>query len=305
LTEPSKLIASETTLRRDAFALGEILAAEVARGDIELPGFPPVALRVQKMLNDDRADVHDIAQAASLDPSFAMLILRIANSAAFSSASFQVKDLRAAVQRIGTRMVRAAALALVVQSLRSNDELRALRDRLGSVWRRGINVGSVAKAIAWRTGSADPDAALLTGLLHVVGKLYVLSRMHNVPHLFEQEGLPEKLLERWSDPVTDVLLLKWEVPREYYEAVQHFHSRWQPAEKLPESRLGDVLTAANLLTDLLPPSRSDYLDQMQLAQVCLLHEPLLDRLKLTREACSDAIHTALEEVQQLRALFGA
>lgn len=305
MTEPNRLIASETTLRRDAFALGEILAAEVARGDIELPGFPPVALRVQKLLNDDKTDVHDIAQAASMDPSFAMLILRIANSAAFSGASFQVKDLRAAVQRIGTRMVRAAALALVVQSLRSNDELRALRDRLGSVWRRGINVGSVAKAIAWRTGSAEPDAGLLTGLLHVVGKLYVLSRMHTVPHLLEQEGLPEKLLERWSDPVTDVLLLKWEVPREYYDAVLQFQNRWQATEKPADSRLGDVLTAANLLTDLLPPSRSDYLDQMQLAQVCLLHEPLLDRLKLTREACSDAIHTALDEVQQLRALFGA
>ena len=304
MTEPSKLIASETTLRQDAFALGEILAGEVARGDIELPGFPPVAMRVQALLNDDKADVHDIAQVASMDPAFVMLVLRIANSAAFNTAGQQVKDLRAAVQRIGTRMVRAAALALVVQSLRSNDELREMRDRLGGVWRRGINVGSVAKAIAWRTASAEPDSALLTGLLHVIGRLYVLARMRGMPHLLEQEGLPEKLLERWSDPVADVLLLKWEVPREYYEAIVHFQNRAQPG-RAATCVLGDVLTAANLLTDLLPPSRSDYLDQMQLAQVCQLHEPLLERLKLTREACSDAIHTALDEVQQLRALFGA
>lgn len=305
MTEPSKLIASDTTLRRDALALGEILAGEVARGDIELPGFPPVALRVQKLLNDDKADVHDIAQVASMDPAFVMLVLRIANSAAFNTAGQQVKDLRAAVQRIGTRMVRAAALALVVQSMRSNEELREIRDRLGAVWRRGINVGSVAKAIAWRTGSGEPDAALLAGLLHVVGRLYVLARMRGMPHLLEQDGLPEKLLDRWSDPVTDVLLLKWEVPREYYEAIVQFQNRWQGTEKPTGTVLGDVLTAANLLTDLLPPSRSDYMDQMQLAQVCLLHEPLLERLKLTREACSDAIHTALDEVQQLRALFGA
>jgi len=139
----------------------------------------------------------------------------------------------------------------------------------------------------------------------VVGRLYVLARMRGAPHLLEQEGLPEKLLDRWSDPVTDVLLLKWEVPREYYDAILQFQNRWQAGEKPAGTVLGDVLTAANLLTDLLPPSRSDYLDQMQLAQVCLLHEPLLERLKLTREACSDAIHTALDEVQQLRALFGA
>ncbi len=66
-----------------------------------------------------------------------------------------------------------------------------------------------------------------------------------------------------------------------------------------------MLSAAHLLADLLPPSRSDYLDQMQLAQVCQLNETLFARTHLTREGCSDAIHSALAEVQQLRALLGA
>jgi len=254
----------------------------------------------------NRTDMHDIAEAIALEPELAMLVLRMANAAAFNPSGVQARDLRMGVQRVGTRMVRAAALALVVQRLRSVEELRLLRDRLGAVWRRGVTVGSLARALARRTRIAPADSGLLAGLLHVVGRLYVLARMHSMPHLFEQDGVPERLLDRWSGTVTGVLLLKWEVPREFCEAIQKSQKDWEDGDTdQGPPDLGDVLMVSELLADLMPPSRADYLDQMQLAQVCLLHEPLLSRLNLDREACSDAIHTALEEVQQLRALFGA
>jgi len=295
---------TEYTGNLDASAMGELLARDVAFGDIQLPGFPPVVLRIQQLLTDDRADVHDIVQAVSVDPVLTMLVLRMANSSAFNTAGVQVKDLRAAIQRTGTRMIRAAALGLVVQALRSAEEMRYVRDRLGSVWRRGISVGSLGKAIAERTGAAAADAGLLTGLLHVVGRLYVLARMRSMPHLLDQDGVPEKLMERWSGTLTGVLLLKWEVPREFCDAIEHFHEHGDLPVAGPAG-LGEILSAAHLLADLLPPSRADYLDQMQLAQVCQQHEPLFARLGLSREGCSDAIHIALAEVQQLRALFGA
>lgn len=288
----------------DASQMGEMLARDVALGDIQLPGFPPVVLRVQQLLNDDHADVHDIAQVISSDPALAMLILRMANASAFNTSGVQVKDLRAAVQRIGTRMVRAAALGLVVQMLRSAEEMRGLRDRLGAIWRRGVSVGALAKAVGERTGLAAPDAGLLAGLLHVVGRLYVLARMRGMPHLLDQDGVPEKLMDRWADTVTGVMLLKWEVPREFCDAIERFQQHGAHAGKQPPG-LAEVLCCAHLLADLLPPSRADYLDQMQLAQVCLQHEVLFDRARLTREGCSDAIHSALAEVQQLRALLGA
>ena len=296
---------NDETWNRDAVTFGDMLANDVALGDIQLPGFAPVVLRVQQLLADEDTDIHDIAEAISLEPELAMLVLRMANAAAFNPSGVQARDLRMGVQRVGTRMVRAAVLAMVVQRLRSAEELRPLRDRLGAVWRRGVTVGSLAKALAQRTRIAPADSGLLIGLLHVVGRLYVLARMHSMPHLFEQDGVPEGLLDRWSDTVTGVLLLKWEVPRVFCEAIEAFQKRWETGDdQQGPPGLSDVLLVSQLLADLMPPSRADYLDQMQLAQVCLLHEPLLQRLELDRESCSDAIHTALEEVQQFRALFG-
>lgn len=302
----SPISATDETWNRDAATFGDMLARDVAFGDIQLPGFAPVVLRVQQLLANEDTDLHDIADAISLEPELAMLVLRMANATAFNPSGVQARDLRMGVQRVGTRMLRAATLALVVQRLRSAEELRPLRDRLGAVWRRGVTVGSLAKALALRTRIAPGDSGLLAGLLHVVGRLYVLARMHSMPHLFEQEGTPEKLLERWGDTVTGVLLLKWEVPREFCEAIDGFRKRVADGDEgQGPAGLADVLVVSQLLADLMPPSRTDYLDQMQLAQACLLHEPQLARLNLDRQACSDAIHTALEEVQQLRALFGA
>ncbi|HXS30758.1 MAG TPA: HDOD domain-containing protein, partial [Steroidobacteraceae bacterium] len=126
MSDQKGIPVTEVTGNLDASAMGELLARDVAFGDIQLPGFPPVVLRIQQLLTDERADVHDIVQAVSVDPALTMLVLRMANSSAFNTTGLQVKDLRAAVQRIGTRMIRAAALGLVVQVLRSAEEMRGL-----------------------------------------------------------------------------------------------------------------------------------------------------------------------------------
>ncbi len=74
-------------------------------------------------------------------------------------------------------------------------------------------------------------SGLVAGLLHVVGRLYVLARMRGMPHLLDQDGVPEKLTDRWADTVTGVMLLKWEVPREFCEAIERFQQHSVPAPK--------------------------------------------------------------------------
>jgi HD-like signal output (HDOD) protein len=232
-----------------------------------------------------------------------MHVMRMANSVAFNPTAQPVHDMRAAVGRIGSRMVHAAALTFVMQQLRNAEDLRTVRDRLNALWRRGIIVGSVGKALATQIKIVAPDVGLLAGLLHVVGKLYVLTRMNRLPQLLEQEGVAERIMDEWSGNIGKALLENWELPAEFGEAVANFDN--PDRELRGPVDLTDVLSGAHVLADLLPPSPTDYLDQIQLAEVFQQNERLWQRLKLTRENCSDALHTALIEVQQLRALFGA
>ena len=279
------------------------LVAALAAGTVQLPGFPDVALAVQRVLNDDRSDIDQIVQAVQIEPILAMQILRIANSAAFNVTAEQVRDVRVAVQRVGTRLVRAAALAFVVQQLRHLDDLSALRERINAQWRRGVVVGAIAKALSSRVRVAEPDAALLVGLLHVVGRLFILTCMNRKPWLLDQAGVVERLMDQMGGEVSIALLSNWEMPEEFSAAIAAFDDPGR--DQRGEPGLTDILSGAVALADLLPPSRADYLDQIQLASVFMQTEPLWLRLGLTREHCSDALHIALEEVQQLRAMFGA
>jgi HD-like signal output (HDOD) protein len=293
----AELLTSETGEVR------QLLTEEFAAGAVHLPGIPDAVLQVQRVLNDERVDVEQIVQAVSAEPQLATQVLRIANSASFNSAARQIRDMRLAVQRIGNPLVRAAALSFGVQQLRNSDEMRRVRDRISAQWRRGVVVGAIGKALSAQLRMASPDTALFAGLLHVVGRLYVLTRLNRTPWLLDQAGLAERLMEQLGGPASAALLESWQMPAEITAAITNYNN---PGRDLTAPiGLTDILAAASVLADLLPPSRTDYMDQIQLANVYLQTEPLWKRLGRTRENCSDALHRALEDVQQLRAMFGA
>ncbi len=289
--------------QREKDEILQALAAEVAGGRVQWPGYPDAALQLQRLLNDAHVDADQIVQAVSFEPALSMQVLRIANAAIFNPAAQPARDLRAAVQRIGSNLVRAAVLAFVVQQLRNADERSALRERFSALWRRGVVVGAIARALAAQRPVVATDVALLAGLLHVVGRLHVLLRLNRTPWLLEQPGFAESVMEHCAGKVSAGLLASWEMPAGFSQAILDYGNPERSLAGPPG--LTDVLAAAVVLADLLPPSRTDYLDQIHLANVFLQAEPLWKRLGLTRANCSDALHKALEETQQLRAMFGA
>src|SRR6185437_14907760 len=103
-----------------AFHFVQALAAELSGGKVELPGFPHVVLRVQRVLS---------AQ-----------LMRMANSAALNPARTPVTDLKAAVARVGLDSVRTATIACAVQQLRAAPQLRGLERQLDALWQRSILV---------------------------------------------------------------------------------------------------------------------------------------------------------------------
>src|SRR5258707_6521299 len=89
-----------------AFTFVQALASELSGGKIELPGFPHIVMRVQKILGDENSDASRIVKVLGSEPVLASQIVRLANSAALNPAGARVTDLRAAVARVGLDTVR-------------------------------------------------------------------------------------------------------------------------------------------------------------------------------------------------------
>ncbi len=57
----------------------------------------------------------------------------------------------------------------------------------------------------------NPDTALLAGLLHGVGELYILTRANRHPALFADRPVYDTIVRDWHVSVAKALLENWEI----------------------------------------------------------------------------------------------
>src|SRR5687767_986309 len=178
-----------------AFAFVSELAQEVSQGKVELPSFPDVAVRVRKVLADESVSNDQIARVVGSEAGLAARVFTLANSAALNRSGRSVSDLKTAVNRIGHNNVRTAAVSFAIAQLRRAAELRHISKELEEMWQEATTVAALAYATAARTG-VNADEAMLAGLLHNVGKIYILARAQKHPFFKEPETL-QQLLRDW------------------------------------------------------------------------------------------------------------
>ena len=107
----------------------------------------------------------------------------MANSAALNISGRKIADLPTAVARVGFNIVRSAALSFAMAQLRKSGEFRHLEPQLDAFWKSSVQIAAMCHVIARRFSSLNGDTALLAGLMHNVGRIYILTRASKYPTL--------------------------------------------------------------------------------------------------------------------------
>ncbi|MCP5339105.1 MAG: HDOD domain-containing protein [Sinobacteraceae bacterium] len=241
---------------QEAFRFVQALASELTSGTVSIPSLPDVALRIQRLLADESTTTERIVRVLGAEPALAARILSMANSVALNPAGQRIADLRTAVTRLGADMLRSAALAFAMGQLQAAEQYRAIGNPLKSMWRRSIEVASLCRVIAQRHRELSVDAALLVGLLHGVGKLYILTRATRHPLLFADQSTYQDIVRDWHADIAKALLEGWKIDDELIEAIHGF----EDPERVGRGplALGDVLVVADIMASLR--SRPDLLE---------------------------------------------
>ena len=229
----------------EAFAFVQALASELSTGKVELPSFPDIALRVRNVLADDSVTPEKVVRVVGSEPALAARLLQLANSAALNFSGKPVTDLRTAVNRMGFNMVRSAAIAFAMSQLKKVDALKGLEKPLDTLWARSAGVAAMSHAVARRLAKVNPDTALLAGLLHGVGQLYILTRTAKHPKLFANVAVYHNIVRDWHSSIAKALLENWDMAEEIVDAVANY-------EDISRSHIGptdltDVLSVGYLL----------------------------------------------------------
>lgn len=203
----------------ESFAFVQRIAAEVSAGRVELPSFPDIALRVRNAMQDEDIDHTRLAQVIAADAGLAAKILSLANSTAFSTGQSAIDRLEVAVSRVGHDNVRSAAISYAVEQLRQSPETRHIREEIKQLWKQSTMVAALSYVIARHTRAANPDVAMLAGLMHNIGELYLLVQADRKSELLADPEIRQILLEQWNAGIGRAIAENWELPESVCEAI--------------------------------------------------------------------------------------
>jgi HD-like signal output (HDOD) protein len=286
--------ASSGSVNQAAFAFVQSLAAELASGKIELPSFPSIALRVRKVLADDSVRPEQVVRVVGSEPALAARVLQLANSAALNIGGKQIVDLKTAIARVGFNMVRSAAISFAMSQLKRAAEFKNIEHELDTLWRRNVQVATMSYVVARRCTKVNADTAMLAGLLHGVGKLYILTRASRHPALFTDQAAYGEILRDWHANVAKALLENWGIADEIVSAVHEFEDLERSHEGMTD--LTDVLTVAELLVSYHKFPESLELN-MQGVKACL-------RMNVDAQGWTRILEESANEMGQLRSALG-
>ena len=252
---PASDAAATLEERANALVFLQKLATEVSKGTIDLPCFPDVVVRISHALADPNATSDKVVTIVGAEPRLAARILQTANSAAFNSSGKPLNDLRSAITRLGQQMVQSTAMSYAMQQMKNEASLRSIAQPLNELWNKSIAVASICRLVAART-KVPADEAFLTGLLHGIGKLYIMARAVSATDGLGSAQSWMELLSGWQAPIGKAVLQSWGFAEEMCEAVgdqDDVDRRWKH-----EAKLVDVLIASLVLADALtrPEPRS-------------------------------------------------
>jgi HD-like signal output (HDOD) protein len=201
------------------FEFVRTLAAELSSGRLDLPSFPEIAIRIRKVLADSKSSIEQVVRIVGSEPALAARLLRLANSASLNRSGRQVTELRTAISRIGYNMVRSASLSFSMNQMRHDKKLATFRVYLNDLWERSTNVAAYCYVLARTCSRVNPDEALLTGMMHGIGKLYILTRATEQPGLFGDDAQLNEIIDDWHASIGKAILENWEFPEVMAQAV--------------------------------------------------------------------------------------
>jgi len=278
-----------------AFEFVRSLAAELSAGKVDLPSFPEIAVRVRRVLSDPKSSVDQVVRVVGSEPALAARLMRISNSASLNRSGRPVGDLRTAINRLGYNMVRSAAISFAMAQIRNANKLVGLEPYLHDLWQRSTLVAAFAYVLARKCSPVNPDEAMLGGMMHGIGKLYVLTRATSHPELFSDREMLDGIINDWHASIGKAILENWDFSEEMAEAVgeQKDHSRSEPG--VPDLR--DVIAIAIVMA-----AHSSDLGGLE---ETLQGLPGAQRLGLGEENTRVVMQECAEEVSALSDALGA
>ncbi len=223
---------------REAFAATKV-------GELNFPTSLEASPRVLKAVENPDIGLATLAKIVVSEPLLSAKVIRLANSVAMNPTNQVIRDVRLAVVRVGMDPIKALAMVLIMNQLRQSQRHGGTRNLSSRLWERSINVAALAYVIAKKMTTLNPDEAMFAGIVHDLGRFYLLSQVIDYPELLENPAALAETINDLAERATKMVLGELNLPASVVDAVL---SSKQYGKTMPPATLGDVLFIAGALS---------------------------------------------------------
>lgn len=205
----------------------EIVNEQLAAGDTRLPVFSETALKVHLEITKEDPDIVLIERIIVQDQALTGQVLRQANSAFFRGLQ-KVSTVKDAIIRLGiAEVARIVLLVTQKEQFVSNDKF--INAIMTYLWRHSQATALGAKWLARECRfDALENEAFFAGLLHDVGKLFILTiietiRSKKLINFEPTQALLNEVLTTLHAEQGHSLMKSWNLPEKYCEVARDHH----------------------------------------------------------------------------------
>ncbi|MFZ6861482.1 HDOD domain-containing protein [Undibacterium sp. Ji67W] len=240
------------------FAFLEEFSKELSNKKLIFPTSVGATMKIRKALSQSDISNDVIARIIGSEPVLSAKVLHLSNTVAFNPQARPINDLRAATMLLGFAAVRNVAIAVGMKQLAENKFNGTLSTQMDGLWRRSLRVAALSMVIARTHTKLSADKAMLAGLLHDIGKFYILNRAHHFQELFTTDKILWDLIDQWHASIGSAILEDWDISEDIRNAVLN-HRGYVPG-RIAKASLTDVLTTADFLDAHFVAENIDQLD---------------------------------------------
>ena len=230
--------------RQGAEALRRAVSEAVV-GELSFPTSVDASRRVMKAVENPDLGLADLAKIVVAEPLLSAKVIRLANSVALNPTNQTVRDVKQAVMRVGMDPIKSLAMVLIMDQLRQSQRHIGTRELSNRLWERSIHVAALSFVIARKLTRLNADEAMFAGIVHDLGRFYLLSRAADYPALLEDPVTLAETINDLAERAGAMVFAQLDLPESVVKAVL---SARRYSGSMPPTTLGDLIFVAGALS---------------------------------------------------------
>ncbi|MCP5076576.1 MAG: HDOD domain-containing protein [Psychromonas sp.] len=266
---PKQLQTEINSIEQSALQNVRTILNDPEKLSAQIPPLPSVLLELINTLKDEKSQFMDLAGVIEKDPSLAIEVLRIANSALYFKGEGEITSLKKAVSVIGIAGVASISSTILLEKIRPAAPI--YYKMFGrQIWIHSMQCAFLCKAFAVAEHEDEFDTYFL-GLIHDIGKIIIFNCLCDAlcsvrPDSSSSTRAYKELMSEMSADISFFIAQEWALPQVYCDALQAHRN-------IKSSTLATLLYKGNLLSEVYLLVKKKNLDET-------IIDNLLDKLSV-------------------------